>query len=58
VTNDEKANLEFEIAFAETNLRYLAGEPDSIEKTVAVKVNTEAIARCKARLEQLKGKEK
>lgn len=52
---DKLANMEFKIAFSETNLRYLAGEPDSEEKRRNVATNVAGIAEAKAEIERLKG---
>lgn len=53
MSNAERENLEFQITHSKTNLRYLSGEPDSERKTECIKVNTEGIARCKARLKEM-----
>lgn len=52
----EKENLEFQIQFATTNLRYLAGEPDSERKTRCVWTNQEGIASAKKRLKEIEDK--
>ncbi|HEX2901685.1 MAG TPA: hypothetical protein VHS96_18380 [Bacteroidia bacterium] len=54
-TTDKLANLEFKITFSETNLRYLASEPDSEEKRRNVATNVAGIAEAKAEIERLKG---
>lgn len=50
--NDERKNLEFEIAWCEDNLRYLAGEPESESKKLCIQFNTDRIAECKRLLKQ------
>lgn len=51
----ERENLEFQIHFSETNLHYLAGEPNSEHKTRCIKINEDGIAKCKARLKEMDG---
>ena len=51
--NSKKQNLEFQIAFSETNLRYLRGEPASPERDKAPKTNETAIREAKKALAEL-----
>lgn len=51
--NNRARNLEFKIAFSETNLRWLASEPDSEEKRKSVVFNTAEIKQARAELADL-----
>jgi hypothetical protein len=46
-------NLEFKIAFSETNLRYLAGEPESEKREKLIKFNSEEIDQARKEIEKL-----
>jgi len=48
--NDKRKNIEFQITFCETNLRYLAGEPPSEEVTRKQKFMVDEIDRLKKEL--------
>lgn len=50
---DRLHNQEFKITWSETNLRYLAGEPDSEKKRLAVKTNQDGIAEARAEIARL-----
>lgn len=50
---EERHNLEFQITWSESNLRYLEGEPDSDYKTKCIQINRDGIAKCKQRLAEL-----
>jgi hypothetical protein len=55
MTKKEKIDgLEFRIAFSETNLRWIAGEPATPETQHAKKSNVAYIAEAKAEIERLK----
>ena len=50
---DPIKNLEFKIAFSQTNLRYLAGEPESEKREKLIKFNKKEIDAAKKELEDL-----
>ena len=52
--NDRKKNLEFKIAFSETNLRYLYGEEPSQSRDEKIQFNKSEIEKAKIELESLK----
>lgn len=51
-----KANLEFQVAFSETNLRYLHGEPSSPERDRAIAMNETAIREASQELAEQEAK--
>jgi hypothetical protein len=51
--NSERANLEFRITWDETNLWYLAGEPDSECRQRKIAAGLQSIEQARARLLEL-----
>jgi len=48
-------NLEFQITFAETNIAYLSGEPESESRERKIAFNKKTIQAANAELERLTG---